>query len=70
MFLNTLDISNTVIVTTVKSNNQYFEGIDKSCKVWGRWTDRVLDSKVNEQNKILLNFIRRDILNTVDKNKL
>ena len=26
MFLNTLDISNTVITTTVKLNNQYFEG--------------------------------------------
>jgi hypothetical protein len=33
MFLNTLDISNTVIVTTVKSNHQYFESIEgKICK--------------------------------------
>lgn len=34
MFLNTLDISNTVITTTVKLNNQYFENGDmKKCKV-------------------------------------
>lgn len=33
MFLNTLDVSNTVITTTVKLNNQYFEGGDKKCKV-------------------------------------
>lgn len=33
MFLNTLDISNTVIVTTVKSHHQYFEsGESKNCK--------------------------------------
>lgn len=31
MFLNTLDISNTVITTTVKLSNQYFEDSDQKC---------------------------------------
>lgn len=33
MFLNTLDISNTVITTTVKLHHQYFEDGDRKCKV-------------------------------------
>lgn len=33
MFLNTLDISNTVITTTVKLNNQYFEDAEKRVKM-------------------------------------
>lgn len=33
MFLNTLDISNTVITTTIKLSNQYFEETDQTCKM-------------------------------------
>jgi hypothetical protein len=33
MFLSTLDISNTVITTTVKLNNQYFEDAEKRSKM-------------------------------------
>lgn len=33
MFLQTFDISNTVITTTVKLNNQYFEGVEQRSKI-------------------------------------
>lgn len=33
MFLNTLDISNTVITTTVKVSNQYFEENEQKCRI-------------------------------------